>query len=111
MAWVAHISGRPVGIARYIRYPDELERAELAVEVVDAEHGRGVGRVLTEATVTAAVQGVRRLSATLDPGNAASRALLAGLGAQFHLVEGVLEATGELRLPESIASRQSRHAT
>lgn len=51
---------RPVGIARYVREPDD--RAELAIEVVDAWQGRGVGtRLVRELTEHARRGGVREL--------------------------------------------------
>ena len=47
---------RPVGIARWIRDRRDPGRAELAVEVVDAAQGRGIGRAL----ITAAARSARK---------------------------------------------------
>ena len=74
--------------------------AEVAFEVVDAHHGRGIGSLLLEAVTTvAAFHGVRRLSATVHPGNHASVRLLHHVGVRLRAVDGLLEGTSELRLP------------
>ena len=39
-------NGRAIGVARYVRVPGERELAELAAEVVDDWHGRGVATAL-----------------------------------------------------------------
>ena len=98
VAWLASVDGRPAGVARSV----ELEpgAAEVALEVVDLHQGRGVGTLLLEAVTTvAAARGVRRLSATVLPGNIASVRLLAHVGLRFREAGGVLEATARLRLP------------
>ena len=101
VAWVAEVNGRAVGIARFIRLAHDPRSAEFAAEVIDAHHGRGIGRALLDATATVATyRGIRCISATLDPRNKVSKALLARLGAQFRPgADGLLEAGGCLRLP------------
>ncbi len=47
----------------------------------------------------AAYHGVRRLTATLYPGNLASVRLLRHVGLCLHAVDGLLEGTTDLRLP------------
>lgn len=65
----------PVGIGRYVL--DEAGSAEIAYEVVDAWHGRGVGRRLVRALVAAARSaGVERMHASLLDDNVASMGLL-----------------------------------
>lgn len=49
LAEVGRAHRRPIGIARYVREPDD--RAEIAVEVVDDWQGRGVGTRLVRALV------------------------------------------------------------
>jgi RimJ/RimL family protein N-acetyltransferase len=98
-SWLATVGGEPAGIARYVRLPGLPTTAELAFEVVDAHHGRGLGTVLLDAITTVAVaRGVRRVQATLAPSNTASRRLLARIGAPARPVDGLLEADGPLQL-------------
>ena len=69
--------GEPVGIARFIRDRQRPDEAEVAFEVVDAWHRRGVGRLLLTALADlAAPVGVKRLHALVLPENAAATALL-----------------------------------
>jgi GNAT superfamily N-acetyltransferase len=69
-AYAAWHEGRPIGIVRWIRTPELPGAAELAIEVVDAEQGRGVGRALTAfAAVRAWRAGVRTMIISVDPGN------------------------------------------
>lgn len=56
--------GHGVGIARYVRFQDNPDTAELAVLVADAWQGRGLGTLLVERVVARAqAEGVRRLQA------------------------------------------------
>ncbi len=99
VAWLASIAGEPAGIARYVRLPGCATTAEVAFEVVDRHHGRGLATVLLDTiTTVAAARGVRRIQGTLAPSNTASRRLLARVGAGTRLVDGLLEADGPLRL-------------
>jgi GNAT superfamily N-acetyltransferase len=98
IAWLASVDGRPAGVARTV----ELEpgTAEVALEVVDAHQGRGIGTVLLEAVTTvAAARGVRRLTATVLPTNVASQRLLAHVGLRLRAAGGILEGAAPLRLP------------
>ncbi len=98
VAWLASVDGCPAGVARSVEY--EPGTAEVAFEVVDAHHGRGIGSLLLEAVTTvAAFHGVRRLSATVHPGNHASVRLLHHVGVRLRAADGLLEGTSELRLP------------
>jgi RimJ/RimL family protein N-acetyltransferase len=99
VAWLATVDGRPVGIARYVRVTDDT--ADLAVEVVDEHHGRGLGSVLLEAVATLArANGVARIAATVHPANRASVRLMRRFGLVLRLCDGVLEGESTLRLPE-----------
>jgi RimJ/RimL family protein N-acetyltransferase len=99
VAWVASVDDEPVGIARYVRLPGDPTSAELAFEVVDAHHGRGLATVLLDTiTTVASTRGVRRVQGTLAPSNTASRRLLARIGLETRPVDGLLEAEGPLRL-------------
>lgn len=101
VALVAEVSGpdgpRPIGIARCVAIDDRV--AEVAYEVVDDWHGRGVGRqLLTALAVRAEALGYRRLVALVLPGNRAAAALLRSVFAdvtQRH-VYGAMELTAEM---------------
>jgi GNAT superfamily N-acetyltransferase len=69
-AYAAWRGGRPIGIVRWIRTPGSPGAAELALEVVDAEQGAGVGRALAAfAAVQAWRAGVRTMLISVDPDN------------------------------------------
>lgn len=100
VAWVALVDGQPAGICRYVR--TSRDTAELAFEVVDAHQGRGIGSALVDAVTTVARDnGITWLEATVEPGNAASEALLARAGIRLFVSDGLLEGGGEPRLPSS----------
>jgi RimJ/RimL family protein N-acetyltransferase len=97
VAWLASVGDRPVGIARYIRV--EPATAELALEVADAHHGRGVGTALLDAVTTlACVNGFRRVQAVVLPENRPSRRLLRKIGVPLRPSGPTLEGEGPLRL-------------
>ena len=107
VAWVALIDGMPVGICRYVTTGPGA--AELAFEVADAQQGRGIASVLVDAVTTVArSRGITWMEATVEPGNVASEAVLARVGIELFLSDGLLEGRGELR-PAS-PSRVNRRA-
>jgi RimJ/RimL family protein N-acetyltransferase len=62
--------GRPIGLARYVRVPGEPELAELAAEVVDDWHGRGVATALIrKLSDRALANGIRRYRAYVASDN------------------------------------------
>ena len=68
---------RPVGIARFVRDPAAPDTADVAVAVVDAWQGRGVGTTLLDALLRRAAElGVRRLTLIAAPDNRAVIRLL-----------------------------------
>jgi RimJ/RimL family protein N-acetyltransferase len=74
-------SGSLLGVARYIRSPEDAELAEVAVTVADDWQGRGLGRsLLDRLTYRARREGVRRFSALVQSENRASLGLLDGVG-------------------------------
>lgn len=96
-AWLATVDGTPAGIARYVAVGPGT--VEVAFEVVDAHHGRGLGSVLLDAVTTvAAARGFCRVQATVMPGNQPSLRLLRRMGITLTPVDGLLEGTGALRL-------------
>jgi GNAT superfamily N-acetyltransferase len=97
VAWLATVDGRPAGIARYLRTAPGT--AEVAFEVVDVHHGRGVGSALLDAVLTTAVlHGIRRLQASVAPTNRRSQRMLRRLGLQLRDVGGLLEGEGPFRM-------------
>jgi GNAT superfamily N-acetyltransferase len=97
VAWLATVEGAPAGIARFIRTAHGS--AEVALEVVDAHQGRGLGAVLIDViTTVAASAGVRRVEATVAPANHASRRLVAAIGVRLRPDGPALSGWGPLRL-------------
>jgi RimJ/RimL family protein N-acetyltransferase len=77
-----------VGVARYVRQADP-RTAEVALTVIDPYQGRGIGHLLLDALVLAALQaGVTRFEGEALVENTAIRAVLAAAGARFHRRDG-----------------------
>jgi GNAT superfamily N-acetyltransferase len=107
VAWVATVGGTPVGIARYVAVDPTM--VEVAFEVVDAHHRRGIGRALLDTIATVAcANGFTSVSATVHPANRASVHMLRGIGLRLHPRDGLLEGAAPLRLLEP--SRVDRRA-
>jgi len=87
--------GRPgVGAARFLRLPDDPTTAEVHVAVVDDWQGMGLGRILLQTVLLAAVEaGVERLVAKILPDNEPAIRMFCALGA-----ETVEQVDGSLRL-------------
>ncbi len=84
--------GEGLGIARFVRLADRPETAESAVVVADRVKGRGLGRLLLQRLVAAAVErGVERFRCEVLAGNDAMRGLLGQLAP-----EADLKAEGEV---------------
>jgi RimJ/RimL family protein N-acetyltransferase len=86
VAWGAIAIGEPgmpgVGVARYLRDPDEPARAEVAVTVVDDFQGAGLGRALAQTlALTALEKGIGRFVVRVMPSNAAGLRLIRRFGA------------------------------
>jgi GNAT superfamily N-acetyltransferase len=93
-------TGEGVGVARYVRVPDDPARAEVACTVVDPWQHRGVGSALAERLAArAAAAGIERCTALVVLGDQPARRLLA------HVVDetavrrdgGTLDITGQAR--------------
>lgn len=81
--------GRPVGVARFIRETGNPDVAEVAVEVIDAWHRRGVGSVLTEALAARALDlRIEAFSAVTTHGNTGAAKLLRRVCADVDAVPG-----------------------
>lgn len=69
-----------IGVARFVRLPEDPKAAEMAITVVDDQHGKGVGTLLLRATAHAAMErGIERFRGEVLSENEPMRALLRGL--------------------------------
>jgi GNAT superfamily N-acetyltransferase len=98
------VAGRagPVGVARFVRDPVRRAEAEVAFAVVDAWHGRGVGRRLLSALVDRAVaESVTLVRARVLPENTAALTLLRSVlpTALTHRAPGVVELAARVGDP------------
>jgi GNAT superfamily N-acetyltransferase len=97
VAWLATVADRPAGIGRYIRVGPGT--AEVALEVVDAHQGRGLGAaILDTITTVAMISGVSRLQASVLASNHRSLHLLEKVGLRLADGATVLEGESDLRL-------------
>jgi RimJ/RimL family protein N-acetyltransferase len=93
--------GRGVGIARYIRSRHDRRSAEIAVTVVDAWQGRGLGTELTRQLADRAIQaGISSFTALVTPENAAAAGLLRIMRARLTGADGVSKEYEIALLPE-----------
>ncbi len=100
VAWLVTVDDRPVGIGRYVKVGPST--AEIAFEVADEFHGRGLGTVLVDVLTTiAAKSGIQNLQAMVQRSNHHSRRLLSQVGLELlRQVGGVLECDGPFHLLE-----------
>jgi GNAT superfamily N-acetyltransferase len=75
------VSGRGVGVARFVRLEERPDVAEAAVTVVDDWQGRGLGMALTSLLAERALEeGIHSFTALLLSDNQEMKGLLASLG-------------------------------
>lgn len=85
---VSRVNGRGLGVARYVRHSDDRETADVAVTVVDAWQGRGLGtELVTRLSGRARMEGIRRFTAMVSTDNRKARRLLGRLGTAVTLLE------------------------
>jgi len=78
--------GRGLGVARFIRNPDDPQAAEVAVTVIDEWQGRGLGTALFSRLAERAHQeGIRRFTALVAVDNEGVDGLLKSTGADFRV--------------------------
>lgn len=81
------VTGRGVGVARYVRDADDAHRAEVAITVVDEWQRRGLGsELMVRLARRAQNEGIRRFSALLAADNVAIVALLRRMDADIELI-------------------------
>jgi GNAT superfamily N-acetyltransferase len=95
------VSGRGVGLARYIREAHDPEVAEIAVTVADEWQGRGLGTELLHRILERAnAEGIRRFSALLEADNDTMLQLLHQIGGELRETESGAGVVGyEVTLP------------
>jgi RimJ/RimL family protein N-acetyltransferase len=94
--------GVAVGVARYVRWPNDSQIAEVAVTVADDWQGRGLGTALLGLLVDRArAEGIRRFTALMLATNREMLQLLEDLGPTRTLKCSAGTAEIELSLPQS----------
>jgi RimJ/RimL family protein N-acetyltransferase len=94
--------GEGLGVARFVRSPDDPHVAEVAVTVVDRWQGLGLGTALLELlTDRARAEGIRRFTATMLATNREMRELLEELGPVRELGRWAGAVEVEITLPSS----------
>lgn len=96
VAWIAvnpSLPGEPgMGIARFIRLPDEPHTAEIALTVVDKFQGLGLGAALLNILLVRAEQlNIRTLRAVVLPDNYRVTRWMRRLGANSAYKDGLIE--------------------
>jgi ribosomal protein S18 acetylase RimI-like enzyme len=100
IALIALHEGRAAGVVRAVRDRDDRSLAHLALTVVDAYQGRGLGRALIAAIRdSAAARGVRALVLDVHPENDVMLRLARSLGVTLGFRDGALH--GRLALLRS----------
>lgn len=97
VAWCAVDVSTPaldgLGLGRFIRLNDRPEIAELALAVIDAYQGRGLGRILLALLYLRAREvGVRTLRALILPENHAVQCWFRNLGASIRFAPDLIQA-------------------
>ena len=96
---IAASDGSLVGVARYAQWPDQAGVADVAIEVADDLHRKGIGLMLAEALVRRAHENrLTLLTATTLWQNGAARALARRVGLLARATRGP-EIELELYLP------------
>lgn len=114
MAWVAvdpHDQDTPgMGVARYIRLPDDPTVAEAAITVADAYQGRGLGSALLRVLSSSAQEsGIRMFRSYVLEENRGMVRIFERLGAHIEREEdGVLRV--DLELPDDEEAEETSHA-
>jgi RimJ/RimL family protein N-acetyltransferase len=116
IAAVDQRDGTLVGVARYVRFADQPEAADVAVGVADDLHRMGIGTELASRLVERArANGITVLTATTLSENRPARALLRRLGFRSRKRQGVaielelkIEPSRDHPMPRSPIRARSR---
>jgi acetyltransferase len=114
MAWAAVALEEPdapsVGVGRYIRRSDDPQSAEVAVVVLDAYQGRGIGPILLEALArTARESGIERFEGDILAHNESMLKVARRLGvAVVEAGDGVVHFEATLALVQEVASEAAQ---
>jgi len=97
VAWVATLEDdRVIGVARFVRLPDDTQAAEAAVTVVDAYQHRGVGRaLLLVLTEDAIKRGIKRFTMFVLGENQQMLGLLHDVGA---VLDGIHDGVNDFHV-------------
>jgi GNAT superfamily N-acetyltransferase len=94
-------SGHGIGVARFVRLPEDPELAEFAIAVADSWHGVGVGTaLLRRLTMRAREEGIRRFSAEILSENRPMLHLVQELGEVEVKERGRGAVAVEVELPD-----------
>ena len=105
VALIALHEGRCAGVVRAVRDRDDRSLAHLALTVVDAYQGRGLGRILIAAIRdAAAARGVSALVLDVHPENDVMQRLVRSLGVSLAFRDGALHGRLALRRPHIAAA-------
>ena len=91
--------GAIVGVARFVRLPEDPETAEAAIIVADEYQGHGLGKRIAHQLADAARdRGIRRFTASMLTDNKAALALMQTLSNRLesHYSDGYRELTSEI---------------
>jgi len=103
---------QPIGIARYVRFPDQPHKAEIAITIVDAVQRQELGSLLLEALwINAERSGISEFYALVHRDNEAMLGLLERYGARLSPLAGEeievsLPITGGSAQPAPIAGQR-----
>jgi len=99
---ISHGRDKGIGVARYIRIEDEPDTVELAITVLDAYQGLGLGKILCELLMDAAREnGIRKFRGYISEENASLAAMIKRFGAHSQVEHGRLTRV-DLVLPVPI---------
>jgi RimJ/RimL family protein N-acetyltransferase len=94
-------AGQAIGVARFVRLPEDPELAEFAIAVADSWHGAGVATaLLRRLTMRAREEGIRRFSAEILTENRPMLHLVRALGEVEVKERGRGAVSVEVELPD-----------